>query len=81
MAGFPIWDQAGPPAGLCYNYPLRPFHKARPYIAMSPAPPAIAVRAFTRGTLPSMLARLHAGQTIPQVITWVEDELAGFIER
>ncbi len=81
MADFPIWNQVGPPSGLCYNYPLRPFHNAHPYIAMAPAPPAIAVRAFTRGTLPTMLARLHAGQSIPQVIAWAKDELAGFIER
>ncbi len=81
MVDFPIWDQVGQPDGLCYNYPLRPFHNARPYIPMSPAPPGIAVKAFNRGTMPTMLARLHAGQTIPQVIAWAKDELAGFAER
>ncbi|MBS0641614.1 MAG: extracellular solute-binding protein [Proteobacteria bacterium] len=81
MVDFPIWDKVGPPPGLCFNYPLRPIHKAHPYIAMSPAPPTIAVKAYNRGTISTMLARLHSGQSIPQVITWAQDELTGFAER
>jgi ABC-type glycerol-3-phosphate transport system substrate-binding protein len=81
MVDFPIWERVGPPEGICYNYPLRPVHKARPYIAMSPAPPGIAVRAFNRGTMPTMLARLRDGQSVPQVIAWAQDELDGFAER
>ena len=34
-----------------------------------------------RGTVSTMLARLHSGQSIPQVIAWAQDELAGFAER
>lgn len=81
MVDFPIWDQVGKPDGLTYNYPLRPFHNARPCIPMAPAPPGIAVKAFNRGTMPTMLARLHIGQTVPQVIAWAKDELEGFAER
>jgi len=81
MVDFPIWEQVSPPDGLCYNYPLRPFHGARPYIAMSPAPPGMAVKAFNRGTIATMLARLRDGQSVPQVIAWARDELAGFMER
>jgi len=81
MVDFPIWDKVGPPDGMCFNYPLRPIHKARPYIAMSPAPPDVAVRAYNRGTIGTMLARLHTGQSVPQVIAWAKDELAGFTER
>jgi ABC-type glycerol-3-phosphate transport system substrate-binding protein len=81
MVDFPIWDKVGPPDGMCFNYPLRPIHKARPYIAMSPAPPEIAVRAYNRGTIGTMLARLHTGQSVPQVVAWAKEELAGFAER
>jgi ABC-type glycerol-3-phosphate transport system substrate-binding protein len=81
MVDFPIWGQVGPPAGICFNYPLRPIHKAHPYIAMSPAPPGIAVRAYNRGTIGTMLAQLRDGKSVPQVIAWATDELSGFIER
>lgn len=81
MVDFPIWETVGPPDGMCFNFPLRPIHKARPYIAMSPAPPEIAVRAYTRGTIGTMLARLHTGQSVPQVIAWAKEELADFTER
>ena len=81
MVDFPIWNQVGPPPGICFNYPLRPIHKAHPYIAMSPAPPGIAVRAYNRGTVGTLLARLRDGQSVPQVIAWAQEELSGFIER
>jgi ABC-type glycerol-3-phosphate transport system substrate-binding protein len=81
MLDFPIWEQVGPPPGICYNYPLRPMHHAHPYIALAPAPPDIAVRAFNSGTISTMLARLKTGQSIPQVIAWAQDELTGFAER
>lgn len=81
MLDFPIWDQVQPPEGICYNYPLRPIHKAHPYVALSPAPPEIAVRVYNRGTISTMLARLRDGQTVPQVIAWAQDELGSFAER
>jgi ABC-type glycerol-3-phosphate transport system substrate-binding protein len=81
MVDFPIWGQVEPPLGICFNYPLRPVHKAHPYIAMSPAPPGIAVRAYNRGTVGTMLAQLRDGKSVPQVIAWAGDELSGFIER
>jgi ABC-type glycerol-3-phosphate transport system substrate-binding protein len=81
MVDFPIWNRVGPPPGICFNYPLRPIHKAHPYIAMSPAPPGIAVRAYNRGTVGTMFARLRDGQSVTQVIAWAQEELSGFIER
>ena len=33
---------------------------------------------YSRGTQPAMLAKLFSGQSIPQVIAWAEEELAGF---
>jgi hypothetical protein len=43
-----------------------------------PAPPEIAVQIYNQGTMPTMLAKLLSGQTIPQVIAWAEDQLVGF---
>jgi hypothetical protein len=34
---------------------------------------------YSRGTQPAMLAKLFTGQSIPQVVTWAEEELAGFV--
>jgi ABC-type glycerol-3-phosphate transport system substrate-binding protein len=81
MVDFPIWGQVAPPLGICFNYPLRPIHKAHPYIAMSPAPPGIAVGAYNRGTICTMLAQLKDGRSVPQVVAWAQEELSGFIER
>ena len=81
MLDFPIWDQVQPPDGICYNYPLRPIHKAHPYVALSPAPPEIAVRVYSRGTISTMLARLRDGQSVPQVIAWAQDELGSITGR
>jgi len=33
---------------------------------------------YSRGTQPAMLAMLYTGKSIPQVIAWAEEELAGF---
>jgi hypothetical protein len=33
---------------------------------------------YNRGTIPTMLAKLQGGQSIPQVIAWAKDELEGF---
>jgi hypothetical protein len=44
-----------------------------------PAPPDIAVQIFNRATILTMWAKLHSGQSIPQVIAWAKDEVQGFI--
>jgi ABC-type glycerol-3-phosphate transport system substrate-binding protein len=78
MLDFKVWEEVEPPKGVVYNYPLRPFHKATPHIAALPAPPDVAVQIYTRGTMPTMLAKLKSGQSIDQVISWANDELEGF---
>ena len=79
MSDFKIWEEVEPPKGTVYNYPIRPWHNAKPSLAAYPAPPDIAVQIFNRAIIPSMWARLHDGQPIPQVIAWAKDELQGFI--
>ncbi|HVY14272.1 MAG TPA: extracellular solute-binding protein [Rhodopila sp.] len=78
MTDFKIWDEVEPPKGTVYHYPIRPSHHQENWIAMAPAPPEIAVQAYNRGTLPTMLAKLKSGQSIKQVQDWAEDELSGF---
>ncbi len=78
MLDFEVWEDVEPPKGTVYNYPIRPFHNAKPHIAALPAPPDIAVQIYNRGTMPTMLAKLQSGQTMDQVIAWATDELEGF---
>ena len=78
MLDFKVWEDVEPPKGTVYNYPVRPFHNAKPHIAASPAPPDIAVQIYNRGTMPTMMAKLQSGQTVDQVIAWASDELEGF---
>ena len=79
MTDFKIWDEVEPPKGTVYHYPIRPSHHQQNWIAVAPAPPEIAVQAYNRGTLPTMLAKLKSGQSIKQVQDWAEDELNGFV--
>lgn len=78
MTDFKIWDEVGPPKGTVYHYPIRKSHKQENWIAVAPAPPEIAVQAYNRGTLPTMLAKLQSGQSVKQVQDWAQDELEGF---
>lgn len=78
MLDFPIWAEIGPPTGTLYSYPARPFHDAVSAIAGAPAPPEIGVQIYSRGVMPSMLARLRSGQTIQQAIDWAKHEIEGF---
>src|SRR5689334_16365321 len=48
MTGFRIWETVEPPPGTVYNYPLRPWHEARPNITASEASPDIAVQIYQR---------------------------------
>lgn len=79
MTDFKVWDEVGPPTGTVYHYPIRKSHHQENWIAVAPAPPEIAVQAYNRGTLPTMLAKLQSGQSIKQVHDWAQDELEGFV--
>ncbi|OJW26291.1 MAG: ABC transporter substrate-binding protein [Rhodospirillales bacterium 69-11] len=79
MSDLKVWSEVEPPKGTVYNYPIRPWHDAEYYITGSSAPPEIAVQMWNRGTIPTMVAKLVAGQSIDQSIAWAKDELAGFI--
>jgi len=79
MLNFKVWAEAGPPKGTVYNYPIRPHHHAKPHIAASEASPEVAVQIYNRGTMPTMFAKLKAGQSIEQVTAWARTELEGFL--
>ena len=79
MLDFPIWAEVGPPKGTLYSYPPRTFHDGIPCIAGAPAPPSIGVQIYSRGIMPTMLAKLQSGQSIPAVIGWAKGELEGFV--
>ena len=79
MSESPVWDKIGPPVGSVYNYPVRAQHKTVSHLAHMPAPPEIAVQVYNRGTLPTMVAKLKAGESIDKVIAWGNTELEGFI--
>ncbi|MGE4045827.1 MAG: ABC transporter substrate-binding protein [Acetobacteraceae bacterium] len=79
MSDFAIWSEVEPPKGTIYNYPLRPWHDSKPSIAAYPAPPEIAVQVYHRAVHPTMLAKLHSGQSIKQVVDWARGELEGFL--
>ena len=78
MTDFKVWQDVDPPRGTVYNYPIRSDGDAQPSIAASEASPDIAVQIYNRGTMPTMLAKLGSGQTIPQVLDWAKNELEGF---
>ena len=78
MSNFPIWSEVEPPKGTVYNYPVRPWHQAQYYITGSSGPNDIAVQMFSRGTIPTMVAKLVSGQSPDQAIAWVKEELEGF---
>jgi len=78
MNDFKIWEDVEPPKGTVFNYPIRPWHDAKPNITASEASPDVAVQIYQRATHNNMLARLKQGQSIPQVVAWAADELEGF---
>ncbi len=79
MTDFPIWSEVAPPKGTVYNYPIRKHSGQISHIAAAPGRPDIAVQITSRGTMPTMLAKLRSGQSIPQVIGWAKDEVEGFL--
>ena len=78
MSNFPIWDEVEPPKGTVFNYPIRPWHQAEYYITGSAGPAEIAVQMFSRGTIPTMVAKLVSGQSIEQAAAWAKEEISGF---
>jgi ABC-type glycerol-3-phosphate transport system substrate-binding protein len=80
MADFKVWSEVEPPLGTVFNYPIRPYHNATPSIAMFPAPPDIAVQAYNRATMTTMVAKMtQGGQSMEKVLAWAQDELEGFM--
>lgn len=79
MADFAVWKNEGPPDGTVYNYPIRPQHDAKPWIAAYPAPPDVAVQIYNQATMTKMVARMaQGGSSIEQTIAWAQGELEGF---
>jgi ABC-type glycerol-3-phosphate transport system substrate-binding protein len=78
LNNFKIWEEVDPPKGTVYNYPIREASGQEPSLTGFEAAPDVAVQIYNRAVHNQMLARLKEGQTIPQVVSWAEDELAGF---
>jgi ABC-type glycerol-3-phosphate transport system substrate-binding protein len=76
---FKIWQEVGPPKGTVFNYPMRPASGQKPSLTGSEAAPEVAVQIYSRGVHNQMFARLRDGQTIPQVISWAQDEIDGYL--
>lgn len=77
MTDFKVWSEVNPPKGTVYNYPIRKASGSVPSIAMSPAPPDIAVKAYNVGMHSTMFAKLKSGQSPKQVMDWASNELEG----
>jgi ABC-type glycerol-3-phosphate transport system substrate-binding protein len=78
LTDFKIWEEVGPPKGTVFNYPIRPSSGEKPSLTGSEAAPEVAVQIYNRAVHNQMFARLREGQTIPQVTSWAEDEIAGY---
>ena len=78
MSDFKVWEEVNPPKGTVYNYPIRPWHNAKQNMTAYPAPRDKAVQMFNRAVHPTLLAKLHSGQSIDEAITWAKNELEGF---
>jgi ABC-type glycerol-3-phosphate transport system substrate-binding protein len=78
MLDFKVWEEVEPPKGTVYNYPIRPWHSAKPSLTASEASPDIAVQVYNRAVHNQMLARIKDGQPTKQVLAWAKDELEGF---
>ncbi|MDR3537475.1 MAG: extracellular solute-binding protein [Acetobacteraceae bacterium] len=79
MTDFDVWEREGPPAGLWFNYPVKPHHHAQTIVAGYPAPPEIAVQIYNNATMPQMIQRVGpGGMSVDAAIAWAEGELASF---
>jgi len=79
MNDFKIWEEVEPPKGTVYNYPIRPWHNAKPSLTASEASPDVAVQIYNRAVHNQMLARMKEGQSIKQMLAWAKDEIEGYL--
>ncbi|HUZ64667.1 MAG TPA: extracellular solute-binding protein [Acetobacteraceae bacterium] len=80
MDDFKIWEEVKPPLGTVYNYPIRPWHGSKRWVAAYPAAPDIAVQIYNQATLTTLVAKCtQGGQTVDQAIKWAHNELQGFM--
>ena len=78
LRDFKIWEEEGPPKGTLYNYPPR--NDETVWIAMSPAPTAIAMQMYAQATNTKMIAKItQGGESIDKAIAWAASELEGFM--
>ncbi len=78
LLDFKIWEEVEPPKGTVYNYPMRPWHNAKPSLTGSEASPDMAVQIYSGAVHNKMVAQLKEGKKIPQVLAWAKDQLEGF---
>ena len=72
--GNDVWENAGPPPGVIYNYPIRgdEIGIAPGY----PAPPPIAAQIMAQSIFPVLVSRVTAGgDSFDEGIKWAENEL------
>jgi ABC-type glycerol-3-phosphate transport system substrate-binding protein len=74
-----VWDNVGPPKGVFFNYPMRPWHQAVALTPGWPAPPSVAAQMVSRATQPNMLAKIYTGQSVNDTIAWAREEVEGFM--
>ena len=79
MLDFDIWEKVEPPPGTVYNYPIRPWHNAKPNITASEASPDVAVQIYNNAVHTGMLARLQRGESVSQVIAWAGEQVESFL--
>ena len=63
MTDFKVWETVEPPKGTLYSS-AAVVPGQQPHISGYPAPPALAVQIYQRGTMPTMLAKLQRGESI-----------------
>ena len=70
------WEDASPPEGVLYNYPMR--GDEIPVAPGYPAPPEIASQITTQYIISNLVARITSkGHSIKKGIRWAENELEG----
>jgi ABC-type glycerol-3-phosphate transport system substrate-binding protein len=79
LTDFKIWEEVEPPKGTVYNYPIRPWHDAKPSLTASEAAPDVAVQIYNRAVHTQMLARMKSGQSTKEVLAWAKDEIEGYL--
>ena len=74
--GNKTWEDASPPNGTLYNYPMR--GDEIPVAPGYPAPPEIASQITTQYIISNLIARVTSkGHSIKKGIKWAENELEG----